>query len=257
MIQERWIMVNFEEEFKRLKPVINRLTNIALVGKKIEVKGRDKFIKEGPNVIVGNHVGTFKDIAVLFKIVPRPIFFTANKMIFEVNEFNQLIKKHLVRHLKSFGLFVDLYLRPLKSYFVRYIATNISRVGTIPVDLAQKKRLAIRRCEQYLRQGRAIVALQGRGRVVKGNAHPYVPHFRYGVPVMAYNLFTQDNIKVPVTPVAIFGAQIPFGFPGTIKVNVGDPLYITECLKGEFSQAMECFRELLEKRVKELLLEII
>lgn len=250
-------MPSFEEELKKFKPVINRLTNLALIGKKIEVKGKDKFIHEGPNIIVGNHVGTFKDIAVLFKVIPRPIFFTANKMIFDVDEFNQLIKKHLVRYLKSFGLFVDLYLRPLKAYFVRYIATNISKVGTIPVDLYQKKRLAIRKCEQYLREGRAIVALQGRGRILKQAKNPYVPPFRYGVPVMAYNLYHQDNINVPVTPVAIFGAHIPFGFPGTIKINVGSPVYITECIKSDFSHSVECFRQLLEERVRKLLLEIV
>ncbi|OQX55789.1 MAG: hypothetical protein B5M54_01005 [Candidatus Aminicenantes bacterium 4484_214] len=250
-------MTGFEEEFQRFRPVINRLSNIALLGKKVEVKGQDKFIQQGPNIIVGNHVGSFKDIAVLFKVVPRPIFFTANKMIFDVDEFNQLIKKHLRRYLKSFGLFVDLYFRPLKAYFVRYIATNISKVGTIPVDLYQKKRLAIRKCERYLRDGRAIVAFQGRGRIIKKAKNPYIPPFRYGVPVMAYNLYQQNKINVPVTPLAIFGAHVPFGFPGTIKMNVGAPMYITECLREDFSHSIECFRQLLEERVTKLLLDIV
>jgi len=53
-----------------------------LFSKKISVRGAENFVREGPNIIVGNHVGSYKDVAILFKTVPRPIFFIANKMIF-------------------------------------------------------------------------------------------------------------------------------------------------------------------------------
>ncbi|MFQ5720859.1 MAG: lysophospholipid acyltransferase family protein [Candidatus Aminicenantales bacterium] len=247
-------MLAFEDELKKFEPVIKRLSNIALLGKKIAIKGRDNFIKSGPNIIVGNHIGTFKDIAILFRIVPRPIFFTANRMIFEKEEFNFLIKKHLRRHLKLIAPAVELFLNPLKSYLVNYVSTNIGKIGTIPVDIYQRKKLAIQICQDYLRKGRAIIALQGRGRIIKSGHHPYVSPFRRGVAIMAYNLW-QEGIEVPVTPVAMFGTHRPLLIPSKVKVNVGQAMYISEFIKFEFSEAINKFKEALERRVKILLAE--
>jgi len=167
-------MATFEEELKKLEPVLKALANIALLGKKVVVKGEENFVKRGPNIIVGNHIGSYKDIATLLKIVPRPIFFTANKMIFNRNEFNRLIRKHAQRHLKNFGIFLDLFLRPVKSLFVNFISANIGKVGTIPVDIGGGKTLAIEHCQDHLRNGRAIITLQGWGRVAKKEPNPYV-----------------------------------------------------------------------------------
>ena len=247
-------MLAFEDELKRFEPVIKRLSNIALLGKKVVVKGKENFIMSGPNIIVGNHIGTFKDIAVLFKIVPRPIFFTANKMIFEKKEFNYLIKKHLRRHIKLFAPAVELILNPLRSYLVNYVSTNIGKIGTIPVDIYHSKRLAVKICQDYLKRGKAIIALQGKGRITSNTHHPYVSTFRRGTAVMAYNLF-QEGIKVPITPVAIFGTHIPLLVPAKVKVNVGPAMYISDYSQLGFSEAINKFKEDLEKRVKMLLAE--
>ena len=249
-------MVTMEDELKRFEPVIKRLSNLALLGKKIVVKGRENFIKSGPNIIIGNHIGTFKDIALLFRIVPRPIFFTANKMIFEKDEFNYLIKKHLRRHLKMFSPAIELFLNPIRSYLVNYISTNIGKIGTIPVDIYQKKRLALRVCQDYLRKGRAIIALQGRGRIIKSSVHPYISPFRRGVAVMAYNLL-QEGIKVPVTPVAMFGTHIPFLVPAKIKINVGRAMYISDYSRPDFLETVNEFKEALERRVRMLFAETL
>lgn len=237
--------------------MIRRLSNFALMGKKIVIRGKENFIKCGPNIIIGNHIGTFKDIAALFKIVPRPIFFTANKMIFNKDEFNFLIKKHLRRHLKNFAPFLDLPLNPLKNYIVNYISTNIGKVGTIPVDIYQKKRLAIETCQDYLKEGRAIIALQGRGRVMKDSLHPYVSSFRGGASIISYNLFREEGIEVPVTPIAFFGTHFPFLIPVKIRVNVGKPMYITNYIGKEFAESVNRFREAMERRVKVLFAENI
>lgn len=250
-------MGKFEQELKRLEPVIRRLTNFALLGKKMEVKGKENFIKKGPTIIVGNHIGSFKDIATLFKIVPRPIFFTANKMIFSTDEFNFLTRKHLKRHLKEFGFFLDLILNPLKSLFVQFISTNIAKVGTIPVNLYYGKRHAIEKCQEYLKQGRAIIALQGRGRVMKKDPNPYVRHFKRGSSIIAYNLYKNDGISVPVTPLAIYGTHIPFINPAKIRVNVGHPMYIADYMRGEDEVTIERFRNALEEKVKALFLELL
>lgn len=250
-------MVTFEEEIKRIEPVIKSLSNFALLGKKIVIKGKENFIKSGPNIIVGNHIGTFKDIATLFRIVPRPIFFTANRMIFSKEEFNFLIRKHLRRHSKNFAPFLELLIIPLKSYIVNYISTNIGKVGTIPVDIYQKKRLAIKTCQDYLKKGRAIIALQGRGRIMKESLHPYVSSFRRGASIISYNLFREKGIRVPVTPIAFFGTHAPILIPAKIRVNVGEPMYITDYIEEEITESVNRFMEAMERRVKDLFAENI
>ncbi len=250
-------MAIIDEELKKQEPVIRFLSNFALLGKRIVVKGEDNLVKKGPNIIIGNHIGSFKDIATLFKIVPRPVFFTANKMIFSKEEFNYLIRKHAKRHLKNFGLFLDLVLRPIKSVFVNYISTNIGKVGMIPVDMYRGKTPAMKLCQEYLRNGKAIITLQGRGRVLKKEPNPYVSYFRRGASILSYNLYQEDGIAVPVTPLAMFGTHFPFLVPAKIKVNVGEPMYIIDYLREGFEESVGRFRDALEKRVKSLFFELL
>lgn len=247
----------FEKEQEKIAPVIRRLKYFSLYGKKVIVKGENNFIRLGPNLIVGNHIGSFKDIAVLYHIIPRPIFFTANKMIFNKEEFSALIRKHLRIHFKDVGLLMDLTLKPLKQYFVNFISTNISKIGTIPVDLDGKKRLAIEKCQNYVKEGRAVVLLQGRGRIAKYSAHSYMSPFRKGPSIISHNLFKQNNITVPVTPIAILGTHIPFLIPGKIRVNVGKPMIIEDYLASDFKTTVEKFRSAMEIQVRKLLYELI
>lgn len=249
-------MINYEEEYKKLFPVLTKISNIALLGKEIVVRGAENFIKKGPNIIVGNHIGTFKDVATFIKITPRQLFPTSNKMIFDKNDFNFLIKKHLQRHLKKFGIFLDLLLTPIKSYFVNFITTNIIKLGAIPVDLYNQKRMAIQKIQEYLKEGRAVVLLQGRGRLAKNSPNPYVSSFRRGPSIISYNL-NKEGISVPVTPVATFGTHMPFLIPGKITVNIGEPIYIGDYMGSGFMETVESFRVAMENRVKNLLLEII
>jgi len=245
----------FEKELKRIDPAVRRLSFFALLGKKIKVKGNENIIKSGPNIIIGNHIGTFKDIATLYKIVPRPIFFTANKMLFNKDDLNFLVKKHIHRHLKNLAPLLNLFLKPLKSYIIDYISTNIGRVGTIPVDIYRKSRPATVTCQEYLKKGRVVIALQGRGRVMKKSLHPYVSSFKKGTSIIAYNMFKDEGIRVPVTPVAFFGTHVPVLIPAKIKVNVGEPMFITDYLASEFAESVNRFKEALERRVKDLFTE--
>lgn len=250
-------MILWEEEFKKFERIIKWLSHLALLGKKIEIWGKENFVKSGPNLIVGNHIGTYKDIAVLFKIVPRPIFFTANRQIFSKKEFDELIGRHLERHLKKFGLFINFLLGPIKALFVQYISSHIARIGTIPVDLANKSRQTRQLIENYLRQGRAVVTLQGRGRVKPEDPNPYVATFKPGASVIAYNLYFNEGLIVPITPLAFFGTQRPFLIPTTIKVKVGEPMFITDYLKESASATIESFRRALENRVNNLFFSLI
>ncbi|MEA2006272.1 MAG: lysophospholipid acyltransferase family protein [Acidobacteriota bacterium] len=250
-------MATFEEELEKIEPVVRRLCNFALLGKKIEVQGQENFVEKGPNIIVGNHIGSYKDIAILLKIVPRPIFFIANRKVFNREDFNFLIRHHLKCHLKDFGLFLDLVLKPIKSLFVNFISSNIGKVGTIPVDLTSGKGIAIEKCQENLKQGRAIIALQGYGQIIESYKNPFMSPFRKGASLISYNLYTQEDNLVPVTPVAVLGTQRPFLVPGRIIVKIGEPLYITDYFAGGFYETVSRFAQAMEERVNALILEII
>jgi 1-acyl-sn-glycerol-3-phosphate acyltransferase len=250
-------MTNFEEELRRIEPTIRRWMAIAMLGKKIEVRGEENFVRDGPNIIIGNHCGAFKDVGTVYKIRPRMVYFTANKAIFNRRDFDFLIRKHLRRHLKEFGGMVNSVLRPIKYLFIRFVSSNIARVGTIPVDLESSKREAMKLCVDYLLKGRAIIALQGRGRVVPSAPHPYVTPFRRGASILAYLLYDEHGISVPVTPLAMFGTQKPWAIPSRIRVRVGEPMFIRPYMSSDFGRTVEEFKIALESRVKSLFYELI
>jgi 1-acyl-sn-glycerol-3-phosphate acyltransferase len=245
-------MATFEEEFKRIEKFVGLVARVFLFPKKIDVRGGENFVRDGPNVIVGNHIGSYKDVAILLRAVPRMIFFTANKMLFNREEASELVLRHLHRHMGRFGGFVHLLLIPFYSYMVHFVSSHAAKIGSIPVDLYGKKHESILKCQDYLRKGRAVIALQGRGRVDPKDLNPYVKPFRRGVSIMAYNLFKKDGFSVPVTPLSVFGTHIMWGVPGTIKVNVGRPLFISDYWTGKEVTTIEKFRAAMEDSVSGL-----
>jgi len=250
-------MSTIEEEFEKLRPILDKWSKFGLFVNKIDVKGVENFIKKGPTIIMGNHIGTLKDALTIYEIVPRPFVFTANKMIFNKDELDFLVRKHLKRHLKGFGLFVNAIIKPIKIPTINFITRAVRSVGTIPVDLYSSKRDAIMKCQETVKAGRALIALQGRGRVMKTDPNPYVSPVRKGVSIISYNLFTNEGISVPVTPLAIFGTHRPFFIPGKIQVRVGKPMYISDYMGGGFNETIERFRSALEKTVNSLFFEIL
>jgi len=247
-------MRTYEEELKKVEPITKRLINFALLGKKIEIRGKENLAKKGPVIIVSNHIGSFKDIAVLSKIMPRPIFFAASKRLFSRDELNLLIKEYFHRYFKGFGFFLSLVLNPLKFPFVNFITNNIAKTGSVPVDPYHGYRnvkFTIKKFQEYLEQERAIILFQGSGHIMRNDQNPYISSFERGFSVIAYNL-EKKGISVPVIPLAIFGTHLPISIPAKIWINVGSPMYISDYLTGKRKETVEKFKNALEIKTKTL-----
>jgi len=242
-------MATYEEEFRSIQRTVDKTTRLFLFPKKVDLRGGENFVLEGPNVIVGNHCGSYQDVSIMLRYVPRMIYFTANRMIFTRDGASELVLRHLHRHMGKFGGFVHVLLNPLYTFLVYFVSGHIAKIGTIPVDIYGSKRESILKCQDYLRKGRAIIALQGRGRVHPKDPNPYVKEFRRGVSIMAYNLYKESGLSVPVTPLSLFGTHLMWGVPATIKVNVGRPLFVKDYWTGEEVSTVEAFRSALQRTV--------
>jgi 1-acyl-sn-glycerol-3-phosphate acyltransferase len=247
------VMDAYEKDFLRVKPTLMNWARFALFCKKIRVTGIENIPMQGPAIIVGNHIGSYKDIAALFKIFPRQIHFMANKEIFDRESFHALIRYHLKRHLNEFGLLLDVAVRPIKVPFVNFISDNIGIVGSIPVDLLKGGAHALRKCKDFLQEGRAVVLLQGRGRINPRDPHPFMSEFRRGPAIICCDLHRTSGLVVPVVPVAIYGSQLPWIVPGRIKLSFGHPLRITDYETDDFSLTISRFRAAMEKSTRILL----
>jgi 1-acyl-sn-glycerol-3-phosphate acyltransferase len=245
----------YEQEYRKIEKAVLRLSRLMIFPKKIEMRGADNLVNEGPNIIVGNHIGSYKDVGVLLLIKRRMIYFTANKQIFNRADASDLVLRHLHRHLGNFGGFLHLLLNPFYSYMVQFVSGHVTKVGTIPVDMYGKRNDAIHKCQDYLRKGRAIIALQGRGRVHPKDPNPYIKPFRRGVAIMAYNLYRGEKLSVPVTPLSIFGTHILWGVPERIRVNVGPPMFIRDYWGGSEAETVERFRFAMEHTVLQLFVQ--
>lgn len=250
-------MATIDVEFERMRPVFHRWARAVLLGKKIVAEGTENFVKQGPNIIVGNHIGTVKDIAALYEIFPRSFICTANRMIMDKDELDFLIRKHLKRHFKEIGLLMNTLLKPLKVPFVDWATKTVKKIGTIPVDMYTSKRDAILKCQETVKAGRALITLHGRGRVLKDDPNPYVSRIRSGAAIVSYNLYKDDGLRVPVTPVVMFGTHLPLFFPTTIRVKVGEPMYVSDYLGDSFSESIERFRAAIEVKVNSLFFQIM
>jgi 1-acyl-sn-glycerol-3-phosphate acyltransferase len=247
----------YEREFEQLRPTLMKWVGLSLFGKRVFCEGLENFPLKGPAIITGNHIGSYKDIAALFKVAPRQIHFTANKEIFSKERFSALIRNHLKRHLKEFGLLLDVAVKPVKIPFINFVSGNIQLVGSIPVDLEQGKTQALRSCEKFLQDGRAIVLLQGRGRIISKDPHPLVSEFRRGPAILCYTMYTKYGLVVPVVPVAMYGTHNPWVVPSKVKVKIGKPIRITDFPQEEFGATINRLRAAMQKRVRVLMYELV
>jgi 1-acyl-sn-glycerol-3-phosphate acyltransferase len=252
-------MTRFERNFQRIEARAGLIIGAVLAFKRVAVRGRENFVAEGPTIIVGNHCGSLKDVAAVYRAAPRYVQFTANRMIFDRFEMDFVIRRHLKRHFGGLGLVLNAMLLPFRRTAGDFVSDNATRIGAVPVDMYSQegKREAIRTCQEYLREGAAVVSLQGRGRVMPRDPNPYVRSFGRGVAIVACGLQAEQGLAVPVTPIAIFGSQRPWIVPGTIEVNVGPPLFARDHLDGDFDASVLRFKDALEAAVRGLFFELI
>lgn len=252
-------MTRFERNFRAIEPIARRVFRTTLAMKKVVVRGRENFVPEGPTIIIGNHCGNFKDVAALFRAVPRYIQFTGNRMIFDRGSLDFVVRRHLKRHLGGLGLVLNALLLPVRRTVGGVISGNAARIGTIPVNMYGQdgKRESIGTFREYLKEGCALVSLQGRGRVMPADPNPYIRPFGRGISIVACGLEAEEGISVPVTPVAIYGAQQPWIIPGRILVNAGPPLFARDHLDVDFEASVLRFNAALEKAVRALFFDLI
>lgn len=246
------------------------LRGLALVENRFswkDIKNIKNKIEEGPNIIVANHPGAHKDIAVLTTLYKRQLFFTANKEVLNKKDFDRLIKNYIKKRVrKFFGIFgtafsnnVNVALTLPRYFFVKHVPYWIKETGSIPFNIGgigNKKARSI--AEKYLRNDLPVVYLQYHGKKKRSKYaldNQDIYEFKYGAFKLAYDMWDKYKEKVPVTPISIEGSDGIFRPFKRIKINFGEPGYITDYLDKENldkKKSVAAFKESLEKKVVRL-----
>jgi 1-acyl-sn-glycerol-3-phosphate acyltransferase len=236
----------------------------------VKTYGRQNILHSGPNLIVANHPGIGRDIAGVITAYNRQLYLMTAHYLFDEEEFLQ-------HHIKpALGPIFFMLLRPIAYKFARYMGRVLRFHEMISVNkeydgnrvaFTRNLRTAISTVKDYLLKGRAVVIFQidynilktlGQRKIVPiepSKFHPYIPRFNPTVGRIAYELYQESGLKVPVTPISIYGAEGLNPFRRMI-LNIGKSLDISVCLEIEPRSNPVCkFTELLEKRIAELLVD--
>jgi len=225
-------------------------------------------IKDGPNLILANHPGMGRDIAGVITAYQRQLYFLAAHYLFDPDI---LLNTHVKPAL---GPVFSKILFPVAVRFSHYLPKILKEQEMIPINkhydgdlqkFAQQLRQSINQVKNYLLQGRAVVIFQITYNILKSIArkqivdkrpsefHPYIPRFNPTFGKIAYELFTEHNLLVPVTPVGIHGAEGLNPFKKMV-INIGKPLTIAACLQNQGSKdPVARFTTELERQVAELI----
>ncbi|MBU0711902.1 hypothetical protein KJ762_09470 [bacterium] len=225
-------------------------------------------IKDGPNLILANHPGMGRDIAGVITAYQRQLYFLAAHYLFDPDI---LLNTHVKPAL---GPVFSKILLPVAVRFSQYLPKILKEQEMIPINkhydgdlqkFAQQLRQSINQVKNYLLQGQAVVIFQitynilksiGQKRIVDkepSRFHPYIPRFNPTFGKIAYELFTEHNLLVPVTPVGIHGAEGLNPFRKMV-INIGKPLTIASCLQNQGSKdPVARFTTELERQVAGLI----
>jgi 1-acyl-sn-glycerol-3-phosphate acyltransferase len=250
---------NFDEQHRRhLYDTIARpISGFFIAKNRLRWNGIENKLEKGANIIVANHPVWQEDIAVLISIYLRQLYFTANKEVFDKKEFDALIIRAIKKTFgKATGSNINFFSAPFRKRFAKFIAANIGAVGTIPVNIYGTNHSSwLKTAAQYLLEDKAVVFPQYHkghplSEYAKAEGIKRFDNFKYGAFKLAHYMLQEHNKDIPLTPISIKGAK-HISFPLTkIKVNIGEPHYISECCNER--DPVVAFKENIEKRVVEL-----
>ena len=236
----------------------------------ITYHGLENIIREGPNLIVANHPGIGRDIAGIVTAYERQLHFLAAHYLFDKEIFLQ-------KHIKpALGSVLYKFLSPVAKRFSLYLAGKIKELDMIPINkeyngnlaiFASNKRAAFTRVKEFLLNGRAVVIFQitynilriiGQKKIVDkepSKYHSYIPRFNRTFGKIAFELYQDNGLLIPITPIGIYGAEGLNPFKRMV-LNVGKPMDISTCLEANLKQdPVRLFTTRLERRVADLLIE--
>lgn len=239
----------------------NFFKSLFLAPNRIEVHGLENKIEEGPCLIACNHTGAAKDVAIVYKIYSRMVFFCAMYYLFDKNKFSQEISRNYMRLLVPAKLpraILNALMAPIRESFAWYASSRAREIGTLPLK-ANYLPQGIRVIDQehikemiqaYLLAGRAVGLMQADSKN-RSIFHPYVRRFKRGAASVSYELLKRkDGLEVPVTPISIYGAEGLITIGKRIIVRVGEPMTIKPFL--DSPNPVEEYTLALEKRVSDM-----
>jgi len=232
--------------------------------------GLKNIIKEGPNLIIANHPGIGRDIAAVITAYERKLNILAAHYLFDENLFMQ-------DHIKpALGPRLFQFMYPIAKRFAHFLAQSMQEQEMIPINkeykgnlvtLAHNIRNAIKYVKSYLLQGRAVVIFQIPYNILEAirqkkivskepsRYHSYMPQFTPTFGKIAWELYHEHGLIVPITPIGIHGAEGLNPFRKMV-INIGKPLDITASLDETSPQkSVTKFTARLEQRIAELLQE--
>jgi len=236
----------------------------------ITYHGLENIIREGPNLIVANHPGIGRDIAGIVTAYERQLHFLAAHYMFDEEVFLQ-------KHIKpALGSVLYKFLSPVAKRFSWYLTGKMKELDMIPINkefngnlaiFASNLRAAFTRVKEFLLNGRAVSIFQitynilrtiGQKKIVDkepSKYHSYIPRFSPTFGKIAFELYKDHGLLIPITPIGIYGAEGLNPFKRMV-LNIGKPMDISTCMEANLKQdPVSLFTDRLECRVADLLIE--
>lgn len=257
----------FERYLEKYPRILDRIVP------KIPIDDINNIIDKGPNIIVINHPGLGRDGLGLARAYDRHLHFVVAKYLFsqeatvkEVVPFLEDLRKN---NVLAKGFFSIVKMIPLVNRVVPYITDKINSLEMIPIDLdynkdierkAESLREVTKNIKNYLKKDKAVVVFQfhkstfkhkGVEEKKKSQHHDYLPKFNNTVSKIVGELY-QENIDVPVTPVAFYSGSRWNPFSSTV-MRIGESIYFGSCAK--FEDPVQEFTDSLEERIATLLID--
>ena len=236
----------------------------------ITYHGLENIIRKGPNLIVANHPGIGRDIAGVVTAYERQLHFLAAHYMFDEEVFLQ-------KHIKpALGPVLYRFLSPVAKRFSGYLTGKMKELNMIPINkeysgnlaiFAVNMRAAVTRVKEFLLNGRAVVIFQitynilrtiGQKKIVDkepSKYHSYIPRFNRTFGKIAFELYKDHGLLIPITPISIYGAEGLNPFKRMV-LNIGKPMDISTCQEANLKQdPVSLFTARLEHMVADLLVE--